>query len=253
MVCSMSNPSDTWLNQSRREVVDLHCGAIPVVVSEPDSETKGTVLLVHGRNGAPDQVQITEIAAAYLARGWRVVAPELPNSAALPASGPPDRVTFSQHCLVAGAVWNWVASCWPGEAWALAGHSLGAFAAGHLAAKEQKTHHVLAVSPALSGRTLMAARAALGPEAFAELEREAPLYRLEMETADAAPALALAEAPLAVVTGAEDGIVPLEHARTYFTSAKNGRFFAALPGEHHCPSGDACAAVLAAALTALEA
>ena len=68
---------------------------------------------------------------------------------------------------------------------------------------------------------------------------------------DAAPALARSAAPLAVVTGAEDGLVRLHDARAYFNAAPNGRFFGALPNEHHCPAGAACGQMLAAALTAL--
>ena len=59
--------------------------------------------------------------------------------------------------------------------------------------------------------------------------------------------------PLAVVTGAEDGLVRLHDARAYFNAAPNGRFFGALPDEHHCPAGSACAQMLQAALAAVGA
>ena len=45
--------------------------------------------------------QIAEIALAYLARGWRVAAPELPHSSASPGSGPPDQVSFAGHVAAA--------------------------------------------------------------------------------------------------------------------------------------------------------
>ncbi|WP_093359314.1 alpha/beta fold hydrolase [Tropicimonas isoalkanivorans] len=211
------------------------------------------MLLVHGRNGAPDQPQIAEIAEAYLAAGWRVIAPELPNSSALLESGPASELTLTGHLAAAAEAWHWVLSEWPSETCALAGHSIGAFVIAHLAAGTPTTHHVLAVSPAVSGLALLDARRAMGPPAVAELEREAPLFRAEMETQDAAPALARTNARLGVVTGAEDGIVPISYARTYFASAGNGRFFGALPGEHHCPAGPACADMLKAALAALGA
>lgn len=227
-------------------------GAIPVVVAAPDgAPARGTVLLVHGRGGAPGQPQIAEIAEAYLARGWRVAAPELPHSAALPQSGPPDRITFSGHTAAAAQVWAWLARQWPGDARALAGHSIGAYAVAHLGAASPETHHVLAVSPPMSGRVLLRAREAMGPAAIEAVRTEAPPYFAEMTTADAEPALRRLAAPLAVVTGASDGLVPLKDARAYFAAAPEGRFFAALPDEHHCPAGPACARMLSAALAAL--
>ncbi len=72
-----------------------------------------------------------------------------------------------------------------------------------------------------------------------------------MPVADAAPALARVAAPVAVVTGASDGLVPLADARAYFNAAANARFFGALPDEHHCPAGVACGQMLSVALAAL--
>ncbi len=247
----MTQPRPLWTDTALRFAAPTAMGRIPVIVAEPGGKPRGTVLLVHGRNGAPGQVQIAEIAEAYLARGWRVAAPELPHSAALPESGPPGQVTFSGHTQAAAAVWDWVARQWPDEARALAGHSIGGFAVAHLAAASPDTHHVLAVSPPMSGRVLLLAREAMGQAAIDEVRREAPAYFAEMQTADAEPALNRTMAPLAVVTGAEDGLVRLKDARAYFVAAPNGRFFAALPDEHHCPAGEPCGRMLSAALSAL--
>lgn len=248
----MTQPQNIWTANGSRLEAPAATGAIPVVVADPgDAPARGTVLLVHGRNGAPGQPQIAEIAAAYLARGWRVAAPELPHSAALPQSGPPEQITFSGHTAAAAQVWAWLARQWPGDARALAGHSIGAFAVAHLAAGAPDTHHVLAVSPPMSGRVLLLAREAMGPAAIETVRTEAPPYFAEMATADAEPALKRTTAPLAVVTGALDGLVPLKDARAYFAAAPEGRFFAALPGEHHCPAGESCARMLSTALAAL--
>lgn len=227
-------------------------GVLPVLIADPE-DARGTVLLLHGRNGAPAQPQIAEIALAYLARGWRVAAPELPNSSASPGSGPAAEVSFARHVRAAAGVCDWLAAQAPGQVLALAGHSIGGYAVAHLAAGRDDIHHVLAVSPPMSGMVLMRAREAMGPAAIEEVRREAPAYFTEMQTADAEPALRRVTAPLAVVTGACDGLVPLADARAYFAAAPNGRFFAALPDQHHCPAGPACAAMLAAALAALGA
>ncbi|WP_068117430.1 alpha/beta fold hydrolase [Tropicimonas marinistellae] len=249
----MAQAARIWTRDAQQFIAPSSEGPIPVIMACDVADPTGTVLLVHGRNGAPHQPHIAEIAASYLARGWRVVAPELPHSAALPDSGPPDRVTFTGHCHAAAAAFAWATEHWPEPKHALAGHSIGAFAVAHLGADNDRLHHILAVSPALSGRALLTAREAMGPDAVAEVEREAPLFRAEMETEDAAPALARTRVPLAVVTGAEDGLVPLKHARAYFAAAGNARFFGAVPGEHHCPAGPACGAMLSAALDAVEA
>lgn len=241
------NTMPHWTDSARR----LNAGAIPVLIAGPDA-ARGTVLLAHGRNGAPAQPQIAEIALAYLARGWRVAAPELPHSSASPGSGPPDQVSFAGHVAAAASVRDWLIAELPGPL-ALAGHSIGGYAVAHLAAGRGDIHHVLAVSPPMSGMVLMRARQAMGPGAIDEVRRDAPGYFTEMQTADAEPALRQITAPLAVVTGACDGLVPLADARAYFAAAPNARFFAALPDEHHCPTGPACALMLGAALAALGA
>ena len=252
-IAAMTQPRPLWTDTALRLEAGTELGPVPVVTATPNDAPRGTVLLVHGRNGAPGQAQIAEIAEAYLARGWRVAAPELPHSIALPDSGPSDQVTFTGHTRAAAGVWAWLAQTWPDQRRALAGHSIGAYAIAHLAGDDPGTDHILAVSPPLSGMVLLSARVAMGPDAVEAVKREAPLFHAEMPIADAAPALARSHAPLAVVTGAEDGLVRLEDARAYFNAAPNGRFFGALPNEHHCPAGKACADMLAAALVAVGA
>lgn len=238
-------------------MIDGASGKIATVVAEPHDVpgggTKGSVLLVHGRNGAPEQPQIAEMARAYLARGWRVVAPELPHSAALPETGPANQVTFSGHTKAAAQIWDWIAEQWPGQPRALAGHSLGSFAIAQLATHMPQPHHLLAMSPPLSGKVLYNSRLAMGKAAIDAVRAEAPLFLDEMATADAGPSLRRSPAPLAVVTGASDGLVRIADARAYFAASPNGRYFGALPDEHHCPSGAACAEMLRAALLALGA
>ncbi|MFC3169627.1 alpha/beta hydrolase [Paracoccus fontiphilus] len=249
----MTGSEQIWTSGARRFTAINGRETLPILVATPSDRPKGTVLLVHGRNGAPDQAQITEIANAYLAHGWRVAAPELPNSMALPDSGPPEHLTFSGHTRAAAAAWAWVARQWPDDLRALSGHSIGAYAIAHLAAASPETHHVLAVSPPLSGRVLRAAREAMGPPAIEAVKREAPRFFAEMEIADAGAALTRIKAPLAVITGTEDELVPLKDARAYFNAAPEARFFGALPGQHHCPAGEACGQMLAVALAALGA
>lgn len=249
------NSGENWTHTAERRDIDGPSGRIAVVIAVPPAPfaPKGNLLLLHGRNGAPDQPQIAEMAAAYLAAGWRVVAPELPHSAAVPATGPADQVTFSGHTKAAAQIRDWIVSEWPESPYALAGHSLGAYAVAQLATSTPPPHHILAMSPPLSGRVLYNSRLAMGKAAIDAVRAEAPHFLDEMATADAGPSLRRSPAPLAVVTGAADGLVRIADARAYFAASPNGRFFGALPEVHHCPSGPACADMLRAALVALGA
>ena len=225
---------------------------IPCHILEPDGGAKSLLLLLHGRDGAGRSPHIVPIAEAYLARGWRVVAPDLPHSRAVPGSGPAELYTMSGHLEDAAAVLQWARDTWPKDArrLGLAGHSVGAWAAARLAAAEDALDHLLGVSPVLSGRALLEARRAMGPPAVQALRREAPAMLAELSTIKAAPALRRVTAPVAVVTGASDGITPPAVARAWFRAAAGACFYMALPGQHHCPAGPAYERALAAALDA---
>lgn len=225
---------------------------IPCHVLAPKAAATGLVLLLHGRDGAGRSAHIVPIALAYLARGWRVVAPDLPNSRAVPDSGPVELYTMSGHLEDAAAVLQWARDTWPEEAGrlAFAGHSVGAWAAARLAAGTEGLDHLLGVSPVFSGPALMAARRAMGAPALQALRREAPAMLAELSTIRAAPALRRVTAPVAVVTGALDGITPPKVARAWFRAAAGACFYTALPGQHHCPEGPLYDRAIAAALDA---
>lgn len=230
----------------------------PCHVREQAVPPVGVALLVHGRDGAGAVPHMIAIAEAYLARGWRVVAPDLPHSRATPASGSPTEFTMTGHLADAAKALAWTRGLLSGDGRelrvALAGHSLGAYAAASLAVECAGLDHLLAVSPVLSGAALLAARRAMGPAAVEALRREAPRMLAEMEAHDAAaPALAGLAAPVAVITGAEDGLTPPRAARAYFGAAREGRFYSVLPGQHHCPEGPEYTRALIAALDALGA
>lgn len=243
-----------WTDTARTETVgDGGLPALGCHIADPAGALRGTVLLIHGRNGSASQPHVDEIARAYLDRGWRVAAPDLPYSEATPGLGDPSGLTMTGHAAAAARVLRWLRRADTAPRFALAGHSLGAYAAAMIADQAGALHHLLAVSPALSGRALLSARRAMGPDAVAALEREVPLMRAEMEACDAAPALARLSAPVAVLTGAPDGITPPRFARAYFACAAEGRFYASIPDQHHCPIGPATRALLDAALDAVEA
>lgn len=221
----------------------------------------GLLLACHGRDGAGHSAHMLPIIAAYAARGWRVAAPDFGWSRAVPGSGPPEAFTMQAYLDQARELCAWLqgdaALVPPSGRIALAGHSMGAYVIARLAAETDlwtgtaRLDHLLAVSPVVSGAALLAAREAMGPPAVEALRRDAPRLYAEMLGHDAAPALAAATVPVAVVTGREDGITPVKDARRYFDAAPRACFFAALPGQHHCPAGPSYVRALDAALDAL--
>jgi pimeloyl-ACP methyl ester carboxylesterase len=228
---------------------------IPCHVIVPDGPPTGMLLLLHGRDGAGRSPHMRPIAAAYLARGWQVIAPDLPCSRATPDSGPPERFTMSGHLADAATVLAWVLDtiARPASRLGFAGHSVGACSAARLCARAATADHLLAVSPVLSGAALLEARRAMGPAAVAALEREAPAMAAELAAQDAEPALRRITAPVAVITGAVDGITPPRFAKAFFAASPGACFYATLPGQHHCPEGAFYDRALGAALEALGA
>lgn len=227
----------SWLSSAQHVRVDTGFGALPCAVSS-DPVDGPAVFLVHGRNGAAVQPQMSALAEAYLRRGWAVVAPDLPFSVASPDLGAPEQATMAHHVAAATAVFDALLARRDGTApLALCGHSLGAFAIARLARSRGGLHHLCAVSPVLSGQHLLAARAAMGGDALAVLEQEVPQMYASMAEESCALDLAATRTPVAVMTGTRDGITPPDHARAYFAACRNGRFFSVLPGLHHCPDG----------------
>ena len=47
-----------WTDSATRVDIPTRFGIVPVVVAARTTTPRGTVLLAHGRNGAPDQAQI---------------------------------------------------------------------------------------------------------------------------------------------------------------------------------------------------
>lgn len=210
------------------------------------------VVVVHGRGGAGDAAPVDAVGAAYLRRGWTVVAPHLRFSDANPSAGAGRDFTMEAHVDDLRAILRWTRRETTGGAVALAGHSMGAYAAARLGS-EGEVAHLLALSPVISGAALLAARRALGAPALEALREEAPRAFEEWSEHDARPALARLRCPLAVIVGAEDGLTPPADARAFFDAAPGGCFFAALPGRHHVPEGPDFQRALEAALDAVGA
>ncbi|MCB2054216.1 MAG: alpha/beta fold hydrolase [Geminicoccaceae bacterium] len=246
---------EAWVRREAAEGGASPAAAIRCHLFEPATRpAAGVVLVLHGRDGNGCAAHLAPVTAAYRAQGWRVVAPDLPCSRATPDSGPAEEFTMQGHSEDAAAVLAWVQEQRQKDAelpLAIVGHSVGAYSAARLGAQTADLDHLLAVSPVVSGGALLAARRAMGPPAVDQLRRDAPRMLAEMEVHDAVPSLARITAPVAVITGALDGITPVAAARAYFAAAPGACFFAALCEQHHCPEGADYALALEAALRSL--
>lgn len=247
----------SWQSGAQQVSIDTPFGALPCALSAAPGDAP-TVLLIHGRNGAAQQPQIAALAEAYVRRGWTVVAPDLPFSAASPGLGAPEQATMARHLGAAAEVLRWLEERLNSRRsatapLALCGHSLGAYAIARLGETRRGLHHLCAVSPVVSGRHLLEARAAMGGDALRVLRQEVPDMYATMADESCAEALSRVAAPVAVMTGALDGITPPAHARAYFAAAPGGCFFSVLPGLHHCPAGPVLARAMRAALDAVAA
>ncbi|MEO1531347.1 MAG: hypothetical protein AAFU72_04185 [Pseudomonadota bacterium] len=225
---------------------------------------RGLAVFFHGRNGAPDQPQIIEGAAALARHGFTVLVPALPcsapNTATGTAGGTPERFTMTQHYEDAARVLDCAGKGGSAALGAPAGpvlamgHSMGAYAALRLAAERGAgvIGAVLAVSAVVSGNAILAAREAMGPAALEALEREVPGATAEYATHDLEPLAPALTQPAAFLTGTRDGLTrPGDVAR--FASLLVSPFVATIPDAEHCPSGAAYGIALDRALGAIAA
>ncbi|MFN3612965.1 MAG: alpha/beta fold hydrolase [Rubrimonas sp.] len=223
-------------------------------IERPACDPVGVALIVHGRNGAPDQAHVAAIRAAYAARAWATATPPLRFSNANVGLGEASRFTMAGHLADAetAARRTMIEATRIGlpARLGLAGHSMGAWAAAMIGA-EMPIDHVLGVSPVISGAALIAARWRIGGDAIAALLREVPGALAEWPTHDARAALASIDAPVGVIVGEADALTSPEDARLWLGCARDARFLSVLPGQHHCPEGPAYALALDAALAVL--
>ncbi|GAB5375831.1 MAG: hypothetical protein AcusKO_22930 [Acuticoccus sp.] len=232
-------------------------GRLRVHGAAPAGAAAGAVLVAHGRNGAADQAHITPVVAACLARDYWVAVPDLCYSAANDSAGPAAGFTMTAHLADVRTVLDWAAAQ---PAWATggpriaAGHSMGAYAVLRLAAETAAAGTitgVMAISPVIAGRALIAARERMGPHALAALSAELPGAFAEWPRHDMMPLASRITQPAAVIVGADDTLTTPQDAKTLADALPNLVHSAVLGGEHHCPLGADYAASLAVALDRL--
>lgn len=214
-------------------------------------------VVAHGRNGAPDQVQIMRAVDACLDLELVVVAPHLSNSAAGDGAGCARDFRIDGHLAELRAVIGWARAQaeFSGAAGKMIviGHSMGAYAALRIAADEEGAGlcGVLAISPVVSGAALIAARRRMGKAALDELATEVPGALEDWPVHDLLPLAARIAVPVAVMTGADDPLTPPTDAETLARALPDLISLDILPGEHHCPRGDGYAQCLGRALASI--
>lgn len=222
----------------------------------PQGVPVGTVFLAHGRNGAADQPHMRPVIEACLARSLAVVAPDICNSDANESAGSSADFTMAAHVADLRATierTTAAASATGSPPPLLIGHSMGAYAALRIAAEAAAGAFggVLAISPVISGRALIAARERMGAAAVAALRAELPGAFLEWPQHDLAPLAAAIDVPCAVIVGADDTLTTPADAATLAGWLRHLVWHDVVAGEHHCPLGEGYALSVGTALDRL--
>jgi fermentation-respiration switch protein FrsA (DUF1100 family) len=188
-----------------------------------------TLLLFHGNagNAADRAPPLTPFAAA----GYGVVLAEYRGYAGNPGS--PSETGFLRD---ARAYLEWVAATWQGSALILCGESIGSGVAVRMA-MEQPVRAVVLDAPYTSVADLAA-----------EMYSWLPARTLLRHPFDTLSCLPLVRAPLLVVHGGADRLIPPEHGRRVAAAAGGPAEFVLLPGIGHPVLGNDAAGHGAAAV-----
>lgn len=223
---------------------------IGLLVLRPERPAGRLALVLHGRNGAAEAAHMAEIAAPYRARGYVVVMPDLSASDHNASAGTGADFSLEGQVRDALRAAAWARAEFGGSQLALAGHSMGAYAAGMLAATVHRAacRHLLMVAPFVSGRRQIEARAAAHPEGLRWLARELPQALTDWPRHDLTRQAPRIAAPAAVVFCERDTVasrIAAEELRVALPAALD---LVVLSGAQHClengPHGETLAAVL---------
>ena len=238
---------------------------IHVGVFGPPRPTGRLVFVAHGRNGKADAPHMTPVIRAYLGAGYTVVAPDCAHSCWNDSEGEAADFTMARHVadLRRSIEWATVHArtpggaeelVWDGGRFALAGHSMGAYAACRLAATDyrDRTEHVLAVSPVVSGRRQIESRA-LQPGGLEDLRREVPGALEEWPRHDLFEIIHALEMPVGVIVGADDTVTRVSDVQDFCRHLPNPTGLNVVDHEHHCLLGPGFDRALAERLGRLRA
>ncbi len=174
--------------------------------------TPKLAFIQHGLNGAASSLE--KIIKAYTDNGYIAVAPDARFSNWNNSHGNVSGFTIENHCRdlerAIEAVIDHAADIgWTGNTFALAGFSMGGFAASYAGATkfQAKTDHLLAFAPVVSGQMQIDVR--LGsPDGLANLIKEVPLAQQEWPAHNLLDHMVGFTMPVCVAVGRDDGLTP---------------------------------------------
>ncbi len=222
---------------------------------------RGICFVAHGLKSAADAPHITKIRAAYINRGYTVIAPNLCNSNANDSDGDLSTFTIRDHIDGIRRTIEWTRDNadlfnWDAQNFTMAGHSMGAYACGYLAAREypQECRHLLFVSPTTSGARSLRARAdqTINPGAMDILRRETPLLAQEWPEHDAYRHVGRLTMPTAIAVGEIDTLTPPSDIDDFAAALPNCVDKRIVAREHHCLVGENITTILTDIICGLE-
>lgn len=222
---------------------------------------RGLCFVSHGLKSAADAPHITQIRNAYIHRGYTVIAPNLCNSNANDSDGDLDTFSIRDHIDGIRRTVEWTQENaglfnWDGRRFVMAGHSMGAYASGYLAAREYggQCAHLLLVSPTTSGERSLRARSdeRINPGAMDIMRRETPLLENEWPHHDAYRHVAALTMPTAIAVGSIDTLTPPSDIHDFAAALPRCIETCIVPGEHHCLVGDTITPLLERMIGGLE-
>jgi alpha-beta hydrolase superfamily lysophospholipase len=231
-----------------------------VLILRPRRRARGLAVVVHGRNGAADARHMRLIASAYVARGMTVVLPDCCGSAYNASAGGAGDFSLAGHLRDAGRAAAFAIEAaadlgWAGRRIALAGHSMGAYTVGMLAASTlaDRCRHLLLVSPFVSGRHQIAARCATSGDGLVQLAGEVPQALTEWPRHDLLRHARRIACPAATVVGVRDTVTPDATVRLLGAALPAFVSHTVLDGAHHSLEGGPHEPAFAAVVDALDA
>lgn len=223
--------------------------------------SSGLCFVAHGLKSAADAPHITKIRRAYINRCYIVIAPNICNSNANDSDGTLETFTIRDHIDGVRRTIEWARENadlfnWDARNFVMAGHSMGAYASGYLAAREYgaQCRHLLLVSPTTSGERSLRARSneRINPGAMDIMRRETPLLEQEWPQHDAYRHADGIIMPAAIAVGSIDTLTPPSDIDDFAAALPCCIDKRIVPDEHHCLVGGGITAMFGQMIGNLE-
>jgi alpha-beta hydrolase superfamily lysophospholipase len=199
------------------------------------------VFIHHGRNGNAEAMR--DIAKAYHAHGYIVVAANARNSLYNTSAGNSHDFTLGAHCEdmdrnITFAKNHAAGIGWTGKKFALAGFSMGGFAASFMASTKYRdeTSHLMAIAPLISGERQIETRKNDPHYTIEVLMKEVPNALTEWPQHDLFKHLNGFKMPVSIIVGSIDSVTTPNHICAFADALKERGMLTSLDiieGRHH--------------------